>query len=67
MGSDTVLGKMPARGAAAAATAANAEPGNPAGNVFEALVEAALAGSTHGEMCPRLRRELGFGQPLVVA
>ena len=51
----------------AVAGAANAEPGRPASNVFEALVEAALAGCTHGEMCARLRRELGFGQPLVLA
>ena len=51
----------------ALAAAANAEPGSQGGNVFEALIEAALAGCTHGEMCARLRREMGFGQPLVLA
>ncbi len=35
-------------------------------NVFAAVVAAAEAGATHGEICGRLRRELGFGQPLVV-
>ena len=34
------------------------------GNVFGAVVEAADAGATHGEICACLRRELGFGQPL---
>ncbi len=33
-------------------------------NVFEQVVAAAEAGCTHGEICGRLRRELGFGQPL---
>ena len=51
----------------AKAQPANAQPGSPGGNVFEALVEAALAGCTHGEMCARLRREMGDGQPLVLA
>jgi len=36
-------------------------------NVFEKLVEAASVGATHGEMCACLRRELGFGQPLIAA
>ena len=36
-------------------------------NVFEKLVEAAYAGATHGEICAGLRRELGFGEPLVLA
>ncbi len=36
-------------------------------NVFESLVTAAEAGATHGEMCACLRRELGFGQPLIAA
>lgn len=36
-------------------------------NVFEALVAAAEVGATHGEMCACLRRELGFGQPLIAA
>jgi len=35
-------------------------------NVFEHVVAAAEAGCTHGEICATLRRELGFGQPLVV-
>ena len=35
-------------------------------NVFARVVEAAAAGCTHGEICATLRRELGFGQPLVV-
>jgi methylmalonyl-CoA mutase N-terminal domain/subunit len=33
-------------------------------NVFERVVAAAEVGCTHGEICGRLRRELGFGQPL---
>jgi len=36
-------------------------------NVFEKVVEAAEAGVTHGEMVSCLRRELGFGHPLIVA
>ena len=35
-------------------------------NIFARVVEAAEAGCTHGEICATLRRELGFGQPLVV-
>ena len=35
-------------------------------NVFQHIVEAAIAGLTHGEICACLRRELGFGQPLVI-
>jgi methylmalonyl-CoA mutase N-terminal domain/subunit len=35
-------------------------------NVFEKSVAAAIAGVTHGEICACLRRELGFGQPLIV-
>ncbi len=35
-------------------------------NVMAAVVEAAEAGATHGEICAALRRELGFGQPLIV-
>jgi methylmalonyl-CoA mutase N-terminal domain/subunit len=37
------------------------------GNLFEKTVDAAVAEATHGEICACLRRELGFGQPLVVA
>ncbi len=39
---------------------------NGAGNIFGAVVDAAEAGCTHGEICGTLRREMGFGQPLVV-
>jgi methylmalonyl-CoA mutase N-terminal domain/subunit len=46
----------------ALAAAAN----DPAQNIFGSVVEAARAGCTHGEICATLRRELGFGQPLVV-
>ncbi len=35
-------------------------------NIFARVVQAAEAGCTHGEICATLRRELGFGQPLVV-
>jgi methylmalonyl-CoA mutase N-terminal domain/subunit len=34
---------------------------DPEANVFAAVVAAAEAGGTHGEICGRLRRELGFG------
>lgn len=36
-------------------------------NVFERVVEATEAGVTHGEVVSCLRRELGFGHPLIVA
>jgi methylmalonyl-CoA mutase N-terminal domain/subunit len=36
------------------------------GNVFGAVVDGARAGLTHEEICGRLRRDLGFGQPLVI-
>ena len=39
---------------------------DPKRNLFAAVVEAAGAGATHGEICGALRRELGFGQPLAV-
>jgi hypothetical protein len=39
---------------------------DPRGNVFGAVVDGARAGLTHEEICGRLRRDLGFGQPLVV-
>ena len=42
------------------ARAANSER-----NLFAAIVEAADAGATHGEIVACLRTELGFGQPLV--
>jgi methylmalonyl-CoA mutase N-terminal domain/subunit len=36
------------------------------GNVFAAVVDGARAGLSNEEICTRLRRDLGFGQPLVV-
>jgi methylmalonyl-CoA mutase, N-terminal domain len=45
----------------ALARAANSEREN----VFERIVEAAEAGITHGEIVGGLRKELGFGHPLV--
>ena len=35
-------------------------------NLFGAVVDAARAGLSHGEICERMRRDLGFGQPLTV-
>jgi methylmalonyl-CoA mutase, N-terminal domain len=35
-------------------------------NLFGAVVDAARAGMTHGEICERLRAELGFGRPLAI-
>ena len=34
-------------------------------NIYEAVLDAIRAGATHGEVCGTLRKELGFGQPLV--
>ena len=39
---------------------------DPHGNVFGAVVDGARAGLTNEEICTRLRRDLGFGQPLVI-
>jgi methylmalonyl-CoA mutase N-terminal domain/subunit len=39
--------------------------GNAQENIFEKVVEAAIAGATHGEIVARLREEMGFGEPLV--
>ncbi len=36
-------------------------------NIFAKIVEAAEVGATNGEICGRLRRDLGFGNPLVAA
>ncbi len=36
-------------------------------NIFEKVVAAAEAGATHGEICARVRKDLGFGQPLIAA
>jgi len=55
------------QGAVQAAQGALAAAANdPKQNIFARVVEAAEAGCTHGEICATLRRELGFGQPLVV-
>jgi methylmalonyl-CoA mutase, N-terminal domain len=35
-------------------------------NLFGAVVDAARAGMTHGEICERLRATLGFGRPLAI-
>ena len=35
-------------------------------NLFGAVVDGARAGLTHEEICSRLRRDLGFGQPLTI-
>ncbi|MBA3589085.1 methylmalonyl-CoA mutase [Methylibium sp.] len=39
---------------------------DPQANLFAAVVDGARAGLTHEEICARLRRDLGFGQPLIV-
>jgi methylmalonyl-CoA mutase N-terminal domain/subunit len=44
------------------ARAANSRSGD--ANIFASVVAAAEVGSTHGEICGLLRRELGFGHPL---
>jgi methylmalonyl-CoA mutase, N-terminal domain len=36
-------------------------------NIFGRIVEAVEAGATNGEICARLRDDMGFGQPLVAA
>jgi methylmalonyl-CoA mutase, N-terminal domain len=36
-------------------------------NIYARVVEAAELGVTHGEIVSCLRRELGFGQPLIIA
>ena len=45
------------------AAAANSEKRN----VYEQVVEAAIAGVTHGEIIACLRREMGVGEPLIKA
>jgi methylmalonyl-CoA mutase, N-terminal domain len=40
---------------------------DPSLNVFGAVVDAAEAGLTHGEICTCLRQELGDGRPLIAA
>lgn len=39
---------------------------SPTGNVFGAVVDGARSGLSHGEICERLRRDLGFGHPLII-
>jgi len=39
---------------------------DPAVNIYSAVIDAIRAGATHGEVVGRLRRDLGFGQPLYV-
>jgi methylmalonyl-CoA mutase N-terminal domain/subunit len=39
--------------------------GNVQDNIFERVVDAAIAGATHGEIVARLREEMGLGEPLV--
>jgi methylmalonyl-CoA mutase N-terminal domain/subunit len=51
------------RGLDALARAAN----SPTENIYTRVVEAAELGVTHGEIVSCLRRELGFGQPLIIA
>jgi methylmalonyl-CoA mutase N-terminal domain/subunit len=36
-------------------------------NTYDHVIRCAIAGVTHGEICSRVREELGVGQPLVVA
>ena len=36
-------------------------------NIFGRIVEAAEVGATNGEICGKLRDEMGFGHPLVAA
>ncbi len=58
-----------ARSGAAVASALDAltrSAESASGNVFGAVVDAARAGLTNEEICTRLRRDLGFGQPLLV-
>ncbi len=44
--------------------ACEAPIGSADGNVFGAVVDAARAGLTNEEICARLRRDLGYGQPM---
>jgi len=46
--------------------ARSAQAGGGGANIFGQVVAAADVGCTHGEICGTLRRELGFGNPLVV-
>jgi methylmalonyl-CoA mutase, N-terminal domain len=57
-GKDSVARALTALGRAAA---------SPEANVFEAVVDGACAGLTHGEICAKLREVYGFGNPLIIA
>ena len=57
-GQDSVARALTALGRAAA---------SPEANGFEAVVDGACAGLTHGEICAKLRQVYGFGTPLIVA
>ncbi len=48
------------------ARSAQADRKSGAANIFGSVVAAADVGCTHGEICAMLRRELGFGDPLIV-
>jgi len=48
------------------ARSAHANGKGPRDNIFGQVVAAADVGCTHGEICGTLRRELGFGHPLIV-
>ncbi|MFA5682773.1 MAG: acyl-CoA mutase large subunit family protein [Hydrogenophaga sp.] len=58
--------QRPAAAVQAALDALTRAAEDPAGNVFGAVVDGARAGLTHEEICTRLRRDLGFGQPLSI-
>jgi methylmalonyl-CoA mutase N-terminal domain/subunit len=50
----------------APARAAASPAETPGSNTFAAVLAAAGAGATHGEICTCLREQLGFGDPLIV-
>jgi methylmalonyl-CoA mutase N-terminal domain/subunit len=47
------------------ALARSAGAGAEQDNIYEKVVDAAIAGATHGEIVATLREEMGFGEPLV--
>jgi len=36
-------------------------------STYAQVINCALEGVTHGEICGRVRKEMGFGEPLIVA
>jgi methylmalonyl-CoA mutase N-terminal domain/subunit len=50
---------------ARALNAIDAAAADPSRNLFAAMIEAADAGATHGEMCARARQVLGDGVPVI--